>query len=311
VNPYLGWPLLCGAGFGLACYALVRALSGPRPGVAVEPGRWRRGAQEWWHRRHHPERRAVAAAATALAGFVLTGWPLAVPIGALAAWTLPGLLGRGGREREQIARIEALAVWTEQLRDSLAAASGLQQALQATATTAPVSIRPHVAALAERLSTGQRLPAALAEFGHDLDDPLADLVVSALIGASERQSGRLADLLTTLAASARAHALMRTRTVSARARVKTSVRVTVGATLALAAGLFVLNRHYLDPYQSLAGQAAIAIVATLFTVAFSWLAKISAFPDPPRLLGPGPAETNDRPATATAEGAQAPREATS
>lgn len=312
MNPYLGWPLLCGAGFGLAGYVLVRSLHGTDSSVSVEPGRLRRGARSWWGRRRHPGRRAAAALATALAGLVLTGWPLAVPIGALAAWAVPELLGRGGREREQIARIEALAVWTEQLRDTLAAASGLQQALQATAATAPVEIRPHLAALAGRLTAGQRLPSVLREFGHDLDDPLADLVVAALVGASGRQTGRLADLLTTLAASTRAHALMRTRTVAARARVQTSVRVTVGATLLLAGGLFVLNRHYLDPYNSLAGQAAIAVVAALFAVAFAWLAKISAFPDPPRLLTPQPLRTSTRTvSTATAvEGAGRVQEAT-
>ncbi|WP_052069379.1 type II secretion system F family protein [Streptacidiphilus albus] len=312
MNPYLGWPLLCGASFGLACYALARALHGVDPAAVAQPSRLRRGARAWWRRRRHPGRRATAAAVTGIAGVALTGWPVALPIGAVAAWTLPDLLGRGDQEKEQIARIEALAGWAEQLRDTLSAASGLQQALQATATTAPVEIRPDVAALAERLAGGQRLPAALQAFGHDLDDPLADLVVVALVGASRRQTGRLADLLTALASSTRAHALMRTRTVAARARVRTSVRVTVGATLALAGGLFVLNRHYLDPYGTPTGQVAVTVVAALFATAFWWLARISAFPDPPRLLAPrSPDPTDPVGRTAAADKSTYAREAAS
>ena len=47
--------------------------------------------------------------------------------------------------------VEGLAVWTEQLRDTMAGARGLEQALTVTANTAPVVIRPAVQQLSAEL----------------------------------------------------------------------------------------------------------------------------------------------------------------
>ncbi|WP_329562060.1 type II secretion system F family protein [Kitasatospora sp. NBC_01266] len=209
---------------------------------------------------------------------------MSAPLAALAAWALPGLLGRDRRGQQAIDRIEAIASWTEQLRDTLSAAAGLEQALLATAATAPLPVRKEVAALAERIRRGQRLPEALRELAAGLADPLGDLVVLALLGAAGRQSGRLGDLLAGLAASAREQAQMRTRTASSRARVRTSVRIVVGTTLAMAMGLVLLNRDYLRPFDTAQGQFVLLLVGGMFAAAFAWLRKIATFTEPARLL---------------------------
>ena len=49
-------------------------------------------------------------------------------------------------------RTEAVASWTELIRDSLAASAGLAQAIVVTASSAPIPIRPQVGALATRLT---------------------------------------------------------------------------------------------------------------------------------------------------------------
>src|SRR5207244_6778142 len=106
-----------------------------------------------------------------------------------------------------------------------------------------------VRALASRLTESRTaLNAALREFADALADPTGDLVVAALILAAERQRGSLAEVLRSLAQSARDQAAMRLRVEAGRARTRTSVRVISITTLAMAAGLIVLNRSYLAPY---------------------------------------------------------------
>src|SRR3546814_18430927 len=75
---------------------------------------------------------------------------------------------------------EAIASWTEMIRDSIVAASGLEEAIVATAPVAPTPIASEVRTLVRRLEN-QRLPDALATFGEDLDHPTGDPVVVALV----------------------------------------------------------------------------------------------------------------------------------
>ncbi len=233
-------------------------------------------SRTWW-------RAAGAAVVGVVAGWG-TGWPVAAVLVAAGAWWLPGLLGPDRAHQVAIGKIEAVAGWTEQLRDTLAAASGLEQAITTTARTAPTAVRPAVVALAARLRAGERLTVALAHTARELADPTADLVIAALTMAAQQQSRQLADLLAALAGAAREEAAGRMRTAVARARVRTSVRVIVGATLGLAMVLAVFNRAYLAPYSSIEGQIVLAGIGALFLVSFAWLSRIARPPNPGRLL---------------------------
>src|SRR6185503_17879163 len=110
-----------------------------------------------------------------------------------------------------VARIEAVATWTELLRDTLSSAAGLEQAIAATAVVAPDPIRAQVRTLAGAVRGGVRLPHALRAFAADLADPTADLVVRALAQAAGHHGGQLTDCLTSLATTAREQAQIRLR----------------------------------------------------------------------------------------------------
>jgi len=230
----------------------------------------------------------VRTAGAAVAGGVLvvavTGWLVGGVLAAAGVVTLPRLLGRDRHAAARVARVEAVASWTEMLRDTLAAAAGLEQTILATAGTAPAALRGEIRGLAARLERGERLPAALRVFAEQVADPTADLVVSALVLAAEHQARQLADLLGELAREAREQVAMRLRVDAGRARTRTSVRVIVGTTLAFAAGLIILNRPYLHPYDSAGGQLVLLLVGGLFAVAFWWLARIGRIAENPRLL---------------------------
>jgi Flp pilus assembly protein TadB len=214
---------------------------------------------------------------------VLTGWVVGGLLAGLAVWWLPLVLGAGGAA-ERSARIEGVAGWTEMLRDTLAAAAGLEQTVLATAPHAPEAVRQQILDLAARVERGDRLPAALRQLAQDLADPTADLVVAALVLASGHEGRMVSPLLGELAATARAQVEMHQRVDANRARTRTTTRVVVGTTLFFAGGLIVLNPAFLSPYDSATGQLVLLLIGALFTAGFAWLHRMSHFEEPERFF---------------------------
>lgn len=273
--------LALGALFGVGLVAVVYGLR--RHDVASDrPGLWRALREKLpgsWSAR----RVTVAVVCGAVAG-ALTAWPVAGVLCAVAMLTLPGLLGPDKEMARRTERMEALATWTEMLRDTLSAAAGLEQAVLATADIAPAALERELADLAASVRAGRPLPSALRAFAEDADDPLADVAVAALVMAAEQQAAQLGPLLGELADSVREQVAMRQRIDAGRARVRTGVRVTVGVTLAMVLGLIVFNRAYLDPFNSPAGQLVLAVIGGLFAASFTYLTTIGRIDEPIRLI---------------------------
>jgi tight adherence protein B len=235
-------------------------------------------------RRQASAPRVTGTLAAAVVVAVVTRWPVGTLLAALAAWFLPPVLGPDREHARAVEKIEAIASWTEQLRDTLAAAAGLEQAILATAPIAPAPVREHVAGLAACIRQGRRLPDGLRAFADEVGDPVADLVVAALLLAAEQQARDLGQLLAGLADSARQHAAMRMRIAASRARVRTGSRIIIATTLALTIGLLAWSRAFLQPYDTAVGQLVLAAVGGCFAAAFWWLHRIAGIGDPPRIL---------------------------
>jgi tight adherence protein B len=229
-----------------------------------------------------PRVAGTLAAAAAIAA--VTRWPAGTVLAGLAAWFLPRTLGPDREHARALERIEAIASWTEMLRDTIAAAAGLEQAILAAEPVAPAPIREHVVLLAARIRRGERLPAALRAFATEIADPTADLVVAALLLAAEQQARDLAQLLGSLADSARQHAVMRMRVAAGRARVRTAARIIIAVTLLLVVGMLAWSRAFLAPYSTPAGQLMLLVVGACFAAGFWWLHRISVMGSDPRIL---------------------------
>jgi tight adherence protein B len=213
----------------------------------------------------------------------VTGWPVAALIAGAGALVLPKVFSGSKHRARQVARTEAIAGWTEMLRDTLSAAAGLEQAIVATAAVSPLPIRCEVMALATALDS-ERLVPALRNFANDLADPTGDLVVAALVLAAGHEARKLSDLLGSLAGAARDQAAMQLRIDAGRARIRTSTNVVVGSTLFFALGLIVLNRSYLHPFGTALGQAVLAIIGIVFGFSFWWLERMGRPQTPQRFL---------------------------
>lgn len=220
-------------------------------------------------------------------GFVLliwTRWPVLAVATGLLVFFAPALFGGGANEKRAIARLEGLAGWTESLRDTIAGAVGLEQAIPATAYAASPSISPQLIALADRLRVRTPLPTALQRFADDLDDPSADLIVAALMLNARLRGPGLRDVLTSLAHSAREELEMRRRVVASRASTRRSVQIVVAISVSFVLGLSLFNRDYVEPYSSFLGQMVLLIVLGLFAAGFMWMRSLSVFELPARFL---------------------------
>ncbi|WP_435107146.1 type II secretion system F family protein [Nocardiopsis synnemataformans] len=228
--------------------------------------------------------RVAGVVAAGAVVWVLTGWPVAAILVAVATWWLPRLLGPDHEHTVQVAQVEAVAGWAEQIRDLMAGAAGLHQAIAHTVPTAPAPIRADVAHLADQLQHGVPPEDALRAFAMRVDVPTADLVVAALSGAATRQAADLGGLLSSLAQAAREQAAMLVRVAATRARVRTSARIITGTTLGMAAILALINANYLAAYDTGTGQVVLGVIGALWAVGMVWLARLARTDLGPRVL---------------------------
>lgn len=271
------WVTAAGAVVGAGILLLVVGLS-PTPEGPLKAG------PRWGDRLRTGGRRALISLGAALAILVLTSWPvLAVSVG-LLVWFAPKLFGGFASEKRAMERLEGLAAWTESLRDTIAGAVGLEQAIPATAYAASPSVQPALIALTERLRVRTPLPVALQAFADDLDDPSADLIVATLILNARLRGPGLRDVLSSLAKSARDDLEMRRRVAASRSSTRRSVQIVMAVTVFFVLGLAVFNRNYVEPYTTPGGQLALVVVIGLFAAGFWWMRRLSEYESPERFL---------------------------
>lgn len=190
---------------------------------------------------------------------------------------------RVSADAQQRRLVEAIAAWTENLRDSVTAASGLEQAILSTGDHCPRAIEEHVARLVASLRYGD-LEGSLREFADSVDHPTCDFVVAALVTASKNAARDLAPLLGHLSECARAESALHLRVWVSRARTRTSVRIVIGSLVTFVGGLVLFNPGYLAPFASPTGAAAIVACTTCFAVSLHVMLRIARVAEPARFL---------------------------
>jgi Flp pilus assembly protein TadB len=263
---------------GAGLLLLVVAIRGiPRKPHAAGPGKaekWLRDVLGW--------RGALALILGAIT-LAATGWIVAgVGVALLAlGWRS---LGGAVSERRTMARLEGLAVWTESLRDTIAGAVGLEQAIPSSLrVAAPTILRP-LENLVDRLHTRIPMADALRRFADDLNDPSADLIIAALIINARLRGPGLRDLLGALSGSVREELDMRRKVSAERRSTRRSVQIVVAISVGLALGMAFFNHSYVRVYDSPAGQLVLVFVVALYAAGFIWLRKLANFEPPERLF---------------------------
>jgi Flp pilus assembly protein TadB len=277
-----GLMLLLGAGVGIGLLLIVAGLRGR----AVFGGGDRDEDDVERRRAGSPgsrvTRRWLVAGAIGSVAWLVTGWFAAGLIAICAALMLPRMFGGQGARREWIAKTQAIATWTEMLRDTMAAADGVEEAIAATVPIAPQPIRREVGLLDARRRSEQPLTEALAAFGREIDHPSADLVVASLSMAASGEGSDFVGVLTRLATMTRDESRMYSRIESSRATVHTSGRIILAVFVGTIILISLISRDFLKAYGTIQGQLWLVLVGTLFAAGIVTIDRMSQIELPER-----------------------------
>jgi Flp pilus assembly protein TadB len=254
---------------------LGRGLLGRGPDPGTPPGRLQprlsRGGR----------RRAVAAVLAALLVYLLTRWPVGGLAAAAAVIFLPKLGGGGQKQRTEM--LEGLEQWIRRLADMVTASRGLEDALGASARSAPAAVAEPVERLAGRLAARSGPEASLRAFAAEIDDPAGDRIAAALIIATGRRGGGAREVLVALAVLLSRDVAARREIEAERAQHRTTVRW-IGLFVGGFTVFSVLNHSYSAPFGTVAGQIVLAMVALLYAGGLAWLHRLGNLPTPGRFL---------------------------
>jgi hypothetical protein len=228
--------------------------------------------------------RLVAAFVVGLVILVVSGW--VAPAGVLGVGVFLAIGGWQRRDKNnslEIARLDALASWIENVRDVLMAGEQPVGAISSTVGACPPIIRPQIRRLAAGLSR-QDPEIVFRRFADDLDDPLADLVAAGLAIAI-RRGARTVPVLTALAEQTRQQVDRRRLIEAERAPTRREVQALTLIMGALVVLLLVFGRsRYLDAYDTTGGQLFLATALAGYTALIVRVQKLAAFPRPSRFL---------------------------
>lgn len=227
----------------------------------------------------------LAGLAVGMAVVVATRNLVFAVIAAAAVVLSPMLVGGGKTERAALTKLEALAQWTESLRDLAQKGAGLESVIPKTVDTASDILVPPLRLMSRRLSVKVPLPEALSLFADEVDDSGADAVVAALALAARQRKGKLSAVLSALARSLRDELEQRTKVMRERNVVRREAAqvAVMTAVLVVAATLFS-PQGLPEGENSTAAQLLPLVLAVAYLFVFSRVRKL-AEPEPtPRFL---------------------------
>lgn len=241
--------------------------------------------------RRHTGRTSVAdqkVYVAAAVGFVLAllvsrNFVLAVIAGAaVVLWPL--VAGGGKAERAELAKLEALAQWTEALRDLAQKGAGLESVIPKTAATASDVLAVPLRHLSSRLSVRVPLPQALTLFADEVDHDRADLVVGALALAARQRKGQLSRVLSALSASLRDELEQRTKVMRERNVIRREAAQVAGLSAALVIAASFLAPPSLTASTTTAAQLLPVALAVGFFFVFTRVRRLAEPEKRPRFL---------------------------
>jgi Flp pilus assembly protein TadB len=239
-------------------------------------------ARRVWRPSRTVRKRTLLAAGIGLLVLAISRWPVAAIAAVLAVAFLPRIISTRAT-RQRVAVLEALEQWIRRVSDMLTASRGLEDALEASARSAPAAIAAAVDSLARGLATRSGTEAALRAFATEINDPAGDRIAAALIIATGRRGGGVRDVLNSLAVLLARDVAVRREIEADRSQHRTTVKWLVAFVLGFT--LFaVLNRSYSAPYGTATGELVLALVVALYFGGLAWLHHLGTMPAPGRFL---------------------------
>ncbi|MFI1169172.1 type II secretion system F family protein [Streptomyces sp. NPDC020801] len=280
------WWTLCGALIAGGLVAAITATIGTTaPAGQGRIARW----QAQWSGGPDAQKRiarrrmfAIAAVVTTAVVWLVSGVFVAALLLGAAVIGVPWLVSPAATVKGRIAKLEALADWTQRLSEILRLGLALEQALTTSRKNPPAAIEDEVAELADKLKAGWLPIDALRDFADRLDDVTADKVVAALMMCAVDPGPGLAADLEDVSASIREEVVQRRKIESDRAKSRSAVRTMTIISLCLVLGGFLVP--YTAPYGTLLGQLVLALLGAAFAGVLWWTRRLASHRPVPRFL---------------------------
>ena len=236
----------------------------------------------------HEQRTLIVGATVGLVVVLVTrNLVFGVIVGAgVVLW--PMVVGGGKAERAALAKLEALAQWTEALRDLAQKGSGLESVIPRTVDTASDVLVGPLRLMSRRLSVKVPLPEALSLFADEVNDASADKVVGALALAARQRRGRLSSVLTTLSLALRDELEQRTKIMRERNVVRREAAQVAVLTAVLVVGASLFAPPSLPVEGDSASRVLPLVLAAAFVFVFSRVRKLAEPESRPRFLSAAP-----------------------
>jgi hypothetical protein len=215
---------------------------------------------------------------------VLTRWVVlaAVAFVLVVAWQR---LLRDEQAEAERARVEGIAKWLEDLRDTLRGSSvGTEEALEQVALRAPDAVREPLATFVLRRRQGFRTEDALTDLADSLAHPTSDAAIAAirLVITGTAGAGRLHPTVSALAAAARDEVRARERVDRTRTIYRSSMTRLVVIAALLIGYLRLAAGELLDPYGTPVGQLVLLLPLSLWGGCIMWLRSLCRYEAPDR-----------------------------
>jgi hypothetical protein len=256
---------------------------GPPSGAVLFLGRLWRGSGRTERARRTYRATLIGGVVVGVLVWLVSGQVLFGLLVMIAVPGAPWLFQVGKAEQAAINRIEAVGEWARRLKDVSVIGMGLQQAIVASAGTAPAAISDEVRELSVRLQAGMDARAALASFADQIADPVCDQVVAALMLHLTDRGDRLGEVLTSIASASAAEVATRREVDAKRTQSRFAVRFLTLTTLGTI-GFGAIRPDYMKPYETAFGQVVMVALSAVFITILLWVRSMSQPEKSPRFL---------------------------
>jgi tight adherence protein B len=210
----------------------------------------------------------------------VTGWWAAGIVLVGASVLVPLMVNERHGQVTDRERLSALASWVESVRDLLAAASGIEEAIVRSADTLPPESLIRVPVWQLKATTeALGLREGLRRFGEELADPIGDYIAASLLVASERPSGAVHGQLSEAASNGRASVALREQVEASRARMWTTASTIVVISVVMVGFVIGTQQTYAAWYATGTGQT-VFLICGIIELAAMWSMARMARPKP-------------------------------
>lgn len=219
---------------------------------------------------------------------LVTKVPVFAVTAAVLVMLLPTLVLPDRSRKNKLEELRALEAWIRGLSARMRSGIGLDQALSSSSRDVDV-IGPQLRRMSAAIAAGVPTRVAVRTFAEEMHDGTYDFACQKLILVSGRSVDGLSDALESLAEAVTKRVAARQEIEVDRAKPQATARLVVIFGLVMMVGFPLVERQFMAPYRTAAGQAVFAVLMALCVLCLLWAKSMARMEPEPRIFGPGAA----------------------